>query len=128
MWVLTIIPFPFKTMNKLSYAYRDTVAQNVHSVKLSYPVPRFHFTKLVTSDECILFPMETTEYSEFSYPSSTVNLLENYDPTYYAQHRRIGSDKIPFKLANLFHLPDQKERFYIGRSLSASVCLITSLF
>ena len=107
-----------------SFSYHALLLDDSLAATLSYPSTQFYFTKLVTPEDCIIYPMEFGEYSQFSFPDSEVNILSEFNPNTLLHHKRIGDNDLPTKIAHLYQLQKLQGHTYIGRSLSAFVCVI----
>ena len=104
------------------FSYHALSDSNSPRNSLTYPNTLFYYMKAITPTDCVLFPMDSSEYSEYTPPSRKVFLLKNFHPETLRQQRRVGDDTLPFKLSKLFQLEELTQNIYIGRSLAAYVC------
>lgn len=103
------------------FCYSDLDWNSFEDVKLSYPKPVVYATKLIVPDHVAFFPMETAIYSNFSFPTESVNLLRGFKLRDMRDHQRVGDFSLTFKIDQLYGLPEPSEAMYLGRSTIVDV-------
>lgn len=101
--------------------------KEVEGAEITYPVPQMYSMKLTTPKKCRIFPMETSEYGRFLYPSTAINLISDFDINSYEEHISLANPHIQEKIAELYGIPKTTEQFYIGRSVASEVCNILTI-